>query len=58
MAYARANRLNRAAVDSPRARLGIITSGKSYLDVREALEALGIDEGIAARSACASSRSA
>ncbi|MFL5337102.1 MAG: indolepyruvate ferredoxin oxidoreductase family protein [Geminicoccaceae bacterium] len=48
MAYARANRLNQVVIDSPRARLGIITTGKSYLDVRQALDALGIDEALAA----------
>jgi indolepyruvate ferredoxin oxidoreductase len=48
IAYARANRLNRVTVDSPRARLGIVASGKSYMDVCEALEELGIDEQIAA----------
>ncbi len=35
-------------IDSPRARLGIITTGKSYLDVRQALDSLGIDEAEAA----------
>ena len=48
IAYARANHLNRTTIDSPRARLGIVASGKSYLDVLEALEELGIDEGNAA----------
>jgi indolepyruvate ferredoxin oxidoreductase len=48
LAYARANKLNRITVDSPRPRLGIIASGKSYLDVRQALEDLGIDERHAA----------
>ncbi|HSV80532.1 MAG TPA: indolepyruvate ferredoxin oxidoreductase family protein [Ramlibacter sp.] len=48
MAYARENRLNRVTIDSPQARLGIVASGKSYLDVLEALEELGIDEGLAA----------
>jgi indolepyruvate ferredoxin oxidoreductase len=48
MAYARANRLNRVMIDSPNARLGIVASGKSYLDVLEALEELGIDETLAA----------
>ncbi|MCB1889275.1 MAG: indolepyruvate ferredoxin oxidoreductase family protein [Rhodocyclaceae bacterium] len=43
LAYCRANGLNRVVMDSPRARLGIITSGKSYLDVRQALDDLGID---------------
>ncbi|EJL94622.1 indolepyruvate ferredoxin oxidreductase, alpha/beta subunit [Herbaspirillum sp. CF444] len=48
LAYARANKLNRVMIDSPRARLGIIASGKSYLDVLEALSELGIDEEFAA----------
>jgi indolepyruvate ferredoxin oxidoreductase len=43
LAYARANRLNRITIDSPHPRLGIIASGKSYLDVLQALEDLGID---------------
>jgi indolepyruvate ferredoxin oxidoreductase len=42
IAYARANRLNRVTLDSPAARLGIVASGKSYRDVLEALEELGI----------------
>lgn len=42
--FARANKLNRVVLDSPRARFGIITSGKAYLDVRQALEDMGIDE--------------
>lgn len=49
LAYARANGLNRIVMDSPRARLGIITSGKSYLDVRQALDDLGITEEVAAQ---------
>ena len=48
IAYARANRLNRTMIDSPQARLGIIASGKSYMDVLEALDELGIDEQVAA----------
>jgi indolepyruvate ferredoxin oxidoreductase len=48
MAYARENRLNRVTIDAPQARLGIVASGKSYLDVLEALEELGIDEALAA----------
>jgi len=47
MAYARANHLNHVAIDAPDARLGIVASGKSYLDVLEALEELGIDERLA-----------
>ncbi len=48
LAYARANKLNKIIWDSPRARIGIITAGKSYLDTRQALADLGIDEQAAA----------
>ncbi|WP_313054220.1 indolepyruvate ferredoxin oxidoreductase family protein [Pseudomonas lopnurensis] len=44
LAYARANGINRMTLDSSRARIGIITSGKSYLDVCQALKILGIDD--------------
>ena len=47
-AFARANNLNKVVIDSPQPRLGIITTGKSYLDVRQALEELGIDEELCA----------
>ena len=43
IAFARANRIDKTIFDSPRARLGIVTTGKSYLDVLQALEYLGID---------------
>ena len=43
-AFARANAIDRIVIDSPNARLGIITTGKSYLDVLTALEYLGLDE--------------
>jgi indolepyruvate ferredoxin oxidoreductase len=48
LAYARENKLNHTTIDSPNARLGIIASGKSYLDVLEALQDLGIDAPMAA----------
>jgi len=44
IAFARANRLDRVAVGGPCRRLGIITTGKSYLDVRQALDEIGISE--------------
>ncbi|WP_374311644.1 indolepyruvate ferredoxin oxidoreductase family protein [Dongia sp.] len=47
LAYARANNLNQAVIDGPKRRFGIVTCGKSYLDVRQALEDLGIDEDYA-----------
>ena len=48
LAYARINKLNHITIDAPKPRLGIIASGKSYLDVLQALEDLGIDERHAA----------
>ncbi len=45
LAFVRANKLNRTITSGGRdAKLGIITTGKSYLDVRQALDELGIDE--------------
>jgi indolepyruvate ferredoxin oxidoreductase len=43
-AFARANGLDRVALDTPRRRFGIVTTGKPYLDVRQALEELGLGE--------------
>ncbi|AVR98851.1 indolepyruvate ferredoxin oxidoreductase family protein [Pseudoduganella armeniaca] len=48
LAYARANKLNKIIWDSPKPKIGIITAGKSYLDTRQALADLGIDEQAAA----------
>ena len=48
LAFARANQLNRTVIDSPNPRLGIVTTGKAYLDVLQALDDLGIDERHAA----------
>ena len=47
LAYARANGLDRIVYDSPKARLGIVTTGKSFGDVMQALADLGITEEIA-----------
>ncbi|MBL8699157.1 MAG: indolepyruvate ferredoxin oxidoreductase family protein [Alphaproteobacteria bacterium] len=44
LAFARANRLDRVTMGAGPARLGIAAAGKAYLDVREALAELGIDE--------------
>src|ERR1700733_10844979 len=43
-AFARANRLDRVVLDSQPARLGIVATGKAYLDLRQALADLGITE--------------
>jgi len=48
IAFARANQLDRVVIDSPNPRLGIAATGKAYLDVRQALDDLGIDEKMAA----------
>ncbi|MVW71203.1 indolepyruvate ferredoxin oxidoreductase family protein [Bordetella sp. 15P40C-2] len=42
--YVRANKLNQVVLDAPNATFGIMTAGKSYLDVRQALNDLGLDE--------------
>jgi indolepyruvate ferredoxin oxidoreductase len=44
LAYVRANKLNRIVIDSAKPRFGIITAGKAYLDVRQALSDLGLDD--------------
>ncbi|MGB6537538.1 MAG: indolepyruvate ferredoxin oxidoreductase family protein [Xanthobacteraceae bacterium] len=45
LAFVRANKLNRIITSGGRdPRIGIITTGKSYLDVRQAFDELGIDE--------------
>jgi len=45
LAFAHANKLDRLVLSGGQApKLGIITCGKSYLDVRQALDELGIDE--------------
>jgi indolepyruvate ferredoxin oxidoreductase len=47
-AFARANALDRIVVHAPRPRLGIITTGKAYQDVRQALADLGLGDDAAA----------
>jgi indolepyruvate ferredoxin oxidoreductase len=44
LAYARANGIDKVVLDAPNAKLGIVASGKAYLDVRQALDSLGVDE--------------
>ena len=43
-AFARANQLDRMVLDSKPARLGIVATGKAYLDLRQALVDLGITD--------------
>ena len=50
VAFARANGLDRIVMAGGRKpRIGIISTGKSYLDVRQALGDLGVDETMAAK---------
>jgi indolepyruvate ferredoxin oxidoreductase len=45
IAYGRANKLDKIIMSGgPTPKIGVITTGKSYLDVRQAMEELGIDE--------------
>jgi len=45
LAFLRANRINKTITTGGRApKIGIITTGKAYLDVRQAFDELGIDE--------------
>ncbi len=46
--FARANELDRIVWDSPRARFGIVTTGKAHGDLMQALDLLGIDAARAA----------
>jgi len=45
LAFVRANRLNKTITSGGRApKIGVITTGKAYLDVRQAFDELGLDE--------------
>lgn len=48
-AYVRANNLDRVILKRPDARIGFIASGKSWMDLLEALRLLGLDEPRLAR---------
>ena len=48
LAFARANKIDQVVIDSPDRRLGIVTTGKAYLDTMQALSDLGIDAELAA----------
>ncbi|CAN5492700.1 indolepyruvate ferredoxin oxidoreductase family protein [soil metagenome] len=43
-AFVRANGFDRTVIEPQRARIGIMTTGKAYLDTRQALEDLGLSE--------------
>ncbi len=44
LGFVRHNQLDRIVLEAPAARFGIVTTGKAYGDVRQALEDLGLDE--------------
>jgi len=48
-AFCRANQLDKTIIDSQQPKLGIVTTGKSYLDVLQALEDLGISHEMASQ---------
>ena len=48
LAFCRANRLDRVMLDARAARLGVVSTGKAWLDVLQALDDLGIDRERAA----------
>ena len=47
MAFAKANAIDRVVWDTPRPRIGVITTGKAYADTMEALDELGITAEVA-----------
>ena len=50
IAFAKANKLNQIEFrGGPTPKIGIVSAGKTYLDVRQALDELGIDEAMAAQ---------
>ncbi|MBV1865876.1 MAG: indolepyruvate ferredoxin oxidoreductase family protein [Rhodobacteraceae bacterium] len=49
LAFARANKIDKVVIDSAQPRIGIVAAGKAYLDLRQALEYLGIDDQTAAQ---------
>ncbi len=44
IAYAKKNKLDKTVISSSKKRLGIVTTGKSYLDLRQALDDLGLED--------------
>ncbi len=48
-AFARANGIDRRIWEGPRARIGLVAAGKSYLDLRQTLQDMGVDEEAASR---------
>src|SRR5438874_1499175 len=44
-AFAAVNGINRLSLDPPDAWLGLVAAGKTYYDLREALQELGLDDG-------------
>ena len=48
-AYARANGLDVIDSKGPQDRIGVVAAGKTYLDVRQALEHLGLDDEVRSR---------
>ncbi len=47
LAFARANPIDRLVMDSTRAKVGLVSAGKAWLDLTQALRELGIDDDAA-----------
>ena len=45
--FCRINELNQMIYDSPNSKIGIVSTGKSFLDTKLALEKIGIDQNLA-----------
>ena len=45
--FCRINELNQIIYDSPNSKIGIVSTGKSFLDTKLALEKIGVDQNIA-----------
>ena len=48
-AFARANAIDQRVWDGPQARIGLVAAGKAYLDLRQALQDIGVDDRVATR---------
>lgn len=49
LAFARANKIDKVIIEPETPRIGIVAAGKAYLDLRQALDYLGINDDVAAR---------
>ena len=48
--FCKINKLNEIIYNFPNSKIGIVSTGKSYLDTKLAFEKIGIDENVAKRN--------